>query len=86
MLNGLRRALAIALAVGENFSDASGLADLKRANLAGSLGADKKTEFSELLTAEALAVSYVFANATAYLLASASGWRCRLKWARLRRF
>ena len=69
VLNGLRRALAIALAVGENFSDASGLADLKRANLAGSLGVDKKAEFSELLTAEALAVSYVFANATAFLLA-----------------
>ncbi|WP_127112885.1 ATP-binding protein [Shimia sediminis] len=69
VLNGLRRALAIALATGENFSDASGLSDLKRANLAGSLSADNKAEFSELLTAEALAVLHVFANATAYLLA-----------------
>lgn len=69
VLHGLRRALAIALAVGENFSEAAGLADLKRDNLAGSLSADKKTAFSELLAAEALAVSYVFANATSFLLA-----------------
>ncbi|MBO9395560.1 ATP-binding protein [Shimia sp. R9_2] len=69
VLHALRRALAIALAVGENFSEAAGLADLKRDNLAGSLSADKKTTFSELLAAEALAVSYVFANASAFLLA-----------------
>ncbi|MBE1283713.1 MAG: AAA family ATPase [Rhodobacteraceae bacterium] len=68
-LHGLRRALAIALAMGEQFSDASGLADLKRSNLAGALPADKKTEFSDLLTAEALAVAHVWANATAFLLA-----------------
>ncbi|MGX9352702.1 ATP-binding protein [Shimia sp. W99] len=68
-LHDLRRALAIALAIGETFSEASGLGDLKRDNLAGSLGADRKAEFSELLTAEALAVLHVFANATAFLLA-----------------
>jgi len=73
VLHGLRRALAIALAVGENFAEASGLADLKRDNLAGALGADKKTAFSELLAAEALAVSYVFANATSFLLAPLLG-------------
>ncbi|WP_422049237.1 ATP-binding protein [Shimia sp.] len=69
VLHGLRRALAIALAVGETFSEAAGLADLKRDNLAGSLSADKKTAFSELLAAEALAASYVFANTTSFLLA-----------------
>lgn len=69
VLHGLRRAIAVALAVGEQFSDATGLADLRRANLAGSLGADRKTEFTELLGAEALAVGHVFANATAFLLA-----------------
>ncbi len=73
VLHGMRRALAIALAVGENFAEASGLADLKRDNLAGALGADKKTAFSELLAAEALAVSYVFANATSFLLAPLLG-------------
>ncbi|MEQ9694503.1 ATP-binding protein [Shimia sp. SDUM112013] len=69
VMHTLRRALAIALAVGENYAEASGLSDFKRANLAGSLGADKKAEFSELLTAEALVVLHVFANTTAYLLA-----------------
>ncbi|MCB1332678.1 MAG: AAA family ATPase [Roseivivax sp.] len=65
----LRRAVAIAQALGEQFSDATGLSDLKRANLQGSLPANRKTDFSELLEAEALAVGYSFANAAAFLLA-----------------
>lgn len=69
VLNGLRRAIAIALAVGDTFSDASGLGDLKRENLGGALGSDRRPEFSELLAAEALIVLYVFANATSFLLA-----------------
>ncbi|PHO04683.1 AAA family ATPase [Rhodobacteraceae bacterium 4F10] len=73
VMHTLRRAVAIALAVGENFAEASSLSDLKRANLAGSLGTDKKEEFSELLTAEALVVLHVFANATAFLLAPHQG-------------
>lgn len=68
VLHGLRRALAIALAVGEQFSEATGLADLRRANLAGSLAETRKTEFTEALGAEALAVAHVFANATAFLM------------------
>ncbi len=68
VMHALRRALASALAVGENFAEATGLADLRRANLAGSLPPDRKTEFSELLGAEALATAHVFANATAFLL------------------
>ena len=67
---GLRRALAIALAVGEQFGARTALADLKRANLNGALPADRKAEFSELLTAEALVVLHTFANATAFLLAA----------------
>ena len=62
VMNSLRRALAIAQAVGENFAEATGLAGLKRANLEGALAADRKSEFSELLTAEALAVLHVFGN------------------------
>jgi energy-coupling factor transporter ATP-binding protein EcfA2 len=69
VLHGLRRAIAIALAVGEGFAGQTGLSELKKANLAGSLGADKKVAFSELLAAEALVVLGVFANATAFLLA-----------------
>ncbi len=69
VLHALRRALAIALAMGEVYSEVSGLSDLKRANLAGSLPADRKGEFTELLTAEALVASHVWANAAAFLLA-----------------
>ena len=67
---GLRRALAIALAVGEAFSERTGLGDLKRQNLEGALPGDRKAEFSELLSAEALAVLYTFGNATAHLLSA----------------
>ena len=67
--HALRRALAVSLAMAEAYADVSGLADLKRANLAGSLDAVRKGEFTELLAAEALIAVHVFANATAYLLA-----------------
>ena len=70
VLNTLRRAMSIALAVAENFASISGLGDLKRANLEGALPAARKTEFAELLAAEALITLYVFGNATAYLLSS----------------
>jgi hypothetical protein len=70
VLQALRRALAIALALGEAFSGQTGLSELKRANLENRLPAERKTEFSELLAAEALAVLSVFANATAFLLAA----------------
>ncbi|UYV37524.1 ATP-binding protein [Rhodobacteraceae bacterium D3-12] len=64
----LRRAVAISLAVAENYGEATGLADLKRANLEGALPADQKTAFAELLTAEALISLHVFGNACAFLL------------------
>ncbi|GFE65235.1 ATP-binding protein [Litoreibacter roseus] len=69
VLHKLRRSLAIALATGEAFSEATGLAELKRGNLEGRLSDDKKAAFTELLAAEALATLYTFANATSYLLA-----------------
>jgi hypothetical protein len=70
VMNCLRRALSIALAVAENYAETSGLGDLKRANLEGSLAGYRKSEFSELLAAEALISLYVFGNATSYLLSS----------------
>ncbi len=70
VLHGVRRAIAIALAVAENVAEQSGLGDLKRANLEGSLPAVRKGEFGELLAAEALVTLYVFGNATAYLMSS----------------
>ena len=72
VMQGLRRAVAIALALGEAFSQSTGLAGLKKENLEGRLSSAKSVEFSELLAAEALAVLYTFANATAYLLSSSA--------------
>ena len=69
VLQSLRRALAVALAIGEAFSEGTGLVELKKANLEGRLPEARKVEFSELLSAEALAVLHVFASATAFLLA-----------------
>ncbi|SLN36187.1 AAA family ATPase [Roseisalinus antarcticus] len=69
VLNVLRRSLAIALCVGEQFAERTGLSDLKRTNLEGSLPPAKSSEFSELLTAEALVSAYVWASATAFHLA-----------------
>ncbi len=66
---GLRRAIALALAVAEQYAERTELKDLKRANLEGALPDARKTAFSELLTAEALIALYTFANATAFLLA-----------------
>jgi energy-coupling factor transporter ATP-binding protein EcfA2 len=73
VMNSLRRSLAIALAMGQSFSERTGLDGLKRANLQGSLAATQKHDFAELLAAEALVVMHVFANATAYLLAPHQG-------------
>ena len=69
VLQSLRRAIAIALAVGETFSAHTGLAGLKRENLEGRLPEARRAEFTELLSAEALAVLYTLGNATAFLLA-----------------
>ena len=72
-LHGLRRALAIALAMGETFAVQAGLDELKKANLEGRLPDLRRAEFTELLAAEALIVLHVFANATAFLLAPHMG-------------
>ncbi|OJI95333.1 SpoVK/Ycf46/Vps4 family AAA+-type ATPase [Planktotalea frisia] len=70
VMNALRRALAISMAVAENYAEQVGLSDLKRANLGGGVSTAKKAEFSEMLTAEALISLYVFASASSFLLAS----------------
>ncbi len=69
VLHALRRALAIALAMGDSFAQATPLTELKKANLEARLPEPRKPEFSELLAAEALVVLHAFANATAFLLA-----------------
>ena len=68
-LNALRRALAVALALGETLSAASELAELKRSNLEGRLSEPKRAQFGTLLQAEALAVLFTFANSLSYLIA-----------------
>ena len=73
LLQALRRALAIALAVGGAFEDRSGLDALKAANLAGRLAGEDAASFRDLLEAEALAVGFTFANALAFLTAPLRG-------------
>ncbi|NVJ95467.1 MAG: AAA family ATPase, partial [Marivivens sp.] len=70
VLQGLRRGIAVALAVTDQYGERTGLAELKRANLQGGLPAAKSTEFSELLTAEALIALQVFASYLSFTLAS----------------
>jgi len=72
-LGALRRGLAIAQAMGEVFGAQSGLVELKKANLEGRLPDLRRAEFTELLAADALMQLYVFANATAFLLAPNMG-------------
>jgi hypothetical protein len=69
VLSGLRRGVAVALAMSEAFGAQSGLVELKKANLEGRLPEARKAEFTELLAADALMSLYAFANATAFLLA-----------------
>ncbi|MCB5199974.1 ATP-binding protein [Loktanella sp. TSTF-M6] len=73
VLQALRRALAIALAVGDQLGDRTGLTALKAANLNGTLSADRRVAFAQSLEAEALAVLFVFGSATAHLLADRAG-------------
>ena len=70
ILQSLRRALAVAHTVSDLFEEQTGLADLKRDNLAGRLASGKAAEFAELLTASSLISLYVFANMTRFLLSA----------------
>jgi energy-coupling factor transporter ATP-binding protein EcfA2 len=67
-LQSLRRALAIALAVSDQYSDHTGLSRLMKDNLEGKLSGSKAAEFTEGLAASALISLHVFANAASYLL------------------
>jgi energy-coupling factor transporter ATP-binding protein EcfA2 len=65
----LRRALAIALAMGETFAERTGLGELKKANLENRLPDARRAEFTELLAAESLVTLQTFGNALAFLIA-----------------
>jgi len=72
LLRALRRALAVSHVVSDLFGEQTGLADMKRDNLAGRLPRDKAGEFNDLLAAASLITLYVFANMTAFLAAAHS--------------
>ena len=68
VLQSLRRAIAIALAVADQYGDHTGLSRLMKDNLEGKLAGGKSAEFTEGLAASALISLHVFANAASYLL------------------
>ena len=73
VLQALRRAISIGMAAGEAYAEATGLAELKKSNLAGRVPEARRAEFGELLAAEALVTLYVFANGLSFLVAPLAG-------------
>jgi len=71
VLQSLRRGLAIALSVSDQYADHTGLSRLMKDNLEGKLAGAKSAEFTEGLAASALISLHVFANAASYLLEDA---------------
>ncbi|MEP3276040.1 MAG: ATP-binding protein [Stappiaceae bacterium] len=72
VLHAVRRALAVAQLVGDQYAEQTGLADMMRDNLAGTLEKSRHTEFSNLLEAASLISLHVFANMADFLLSSAN--------------
>ena len=70
VLQSLRRSLAVAHCVSDLYEEQTGIADLKRDNLAGRLAPSKSAEFAEGLTASSLISLFVFANMTRFLLSA----------------
>ncbi|MCF6275319.1 MAG: hypothetical protein L3J05_06115, partial [Robiginitomaculum sp.] len=70
VLHGLRRALATAMLVSDQYADQTGLTELMKDNLSGSIARGKQAEFSELPAASSLISLHVFANMTSFLLAN----------------
>ena len=71
VLHGLRRALATAMVVSDQFADHTGLSEMLKDNLAGKLPKSQTAEFTELLAASSLISLHVFANMAAFLVANA---------------
>lgn len=70
VLHSLRRALATAMVVSEQYGDQTGLSTLMKDNLSGVLATSKQGEFSEGLAASAIISLHVFANMASFLLSS----------------
>ncbi len=70
VLHALRRALATALTVVDQYADATGLSALMKDNLQGKLPSGKTAEFNEGLAAGSVIALHVFANMASFLLSS----------------
>jgi energy-coupling factor transporter ATP-binding protein EcfA2 len=70
VLQSLRRALAVAHVVSDLYEDQTGIADMKRDNLAGRLAPARSTEFADGLAASALISLFAFASMTRYLVSA----------------
>lgn len=71
VLRVLRRSLSVAQVVCDQFGEQTGLADMMRNNLAGTLAHNKQNEFADLLASSSLIALHVFANMTDFLLSNA---------------
>ena len=71
VMRALRRALATAMLVSDQYADHTGLTGLLKDNLEGKLASSKQAEFTELLTAASLISLHVFSNMSAFLISRA---------------
>jgi len=70
ILTSLRRALATAMVVADQFAQHTGLSEMMKDNLAGKLSRGQQGDFGELLAASSLINLHVFANMASFLLSS----------------
>jgi len=70
VLHSLRRSLATAMVVVDQYADHTGLSTLLKDNLQGGLVSARKDEFNVLLAASSVIALHVFANMASYLLSS----------------
>ena len=70
ILTSLRRALATAMVVADQYAQHTGLSEMMKENLAGKLSRSQEGDFGELLAASSLINLHVFANMASFLLAS----------------
>ncbi len=68
--HALRRALAVAMLVSDQYADQTGLSELLKENLTGKIPAGRSAEFTELLAASSLISLHVFANMASFLLSN----------------
>ena len=70
VLHSLRRALATAMVVVDQYADQTGLSPLLKDNLQGALASSKREEFNTLLAASSVIAMHVFANMASFLLSN----------------